>query len=58
LKYYRSNPEVLSVMIELSRKLYMDKSTGRKNRHYLHFKNRLAEIIQRIHDRADLKMRA
>lgn len=56
MKYYLSNPKVLSVMIELNSKLYMDECTGRKNQHYAHFKTKLANIIEKIRDRADLKM--
>lgn len=44
-RYYRKDPRVLSVMIEVKRALYMDESTGRKNEHFPNTQNKLQSIL-------------
>ncbi|MBR5933302.1 MAG: N-formylglutamate amidohydrolase [Treponema sp.] len=44
LKYYRKNRNVKSIMIELNRSLYMDK-TGKKTEGFAALKKEVAEII-------------
>jgi N-formylglutamate deformylase len=55
--YYRLEPEVLSAMIELNRKLYMDEKTGCKDESYPSIKSRLTRCIEKIQSRADAKLK-
>jgi len=52
LIYYKSNPAVLSVMIEVNRSLYMDEETGSKNSEFDQLKDTLQTIIQSLIDKA------
>ncbi|MFC2006816.1 N-formylglutamate amidohydrolase [Chloroflexota bacterium] len=46
--YYRINPRVMSVMIEVNRSLYMNDETGLKNSEFSQLKNTLHMIIQSL----------
>jgi len=46
--YYRSNPAVHSVMIEVNRSLYMNEDTGLKRRKFDHLSSMLHTIIQSL----------
>jgi N-formylglutamate amidohydrolase len=48
--YFQKNSNVHSVMIEINRRLYMDETTGARNRDYGCFKQELAAILHAIVD--------
>lgn len=54
LAFYASNPRVLSIMIELNRRLYMDEQTGQPHQGYSAVEQTLArilpEIVARFHE--------
>ncbi len=47
-QYYRMNPQILSIMIEINRKLYMDEKSGEKKQGYNVLHKHLAWVIQQI----------
>jgi N-formylglutamate deformylase len=47
-KFYQKNREVLSIMIELNRRLYMNEKTGEKNEKYQKIKSDLSWILNEI----------
>lgn len=44
-KHYRTDPRVLTVMIEVNRSLYMDEITGERNLSFIPLASRLQEIL-------------
>lgn len=46
MKHYQKESRVLSIMIEINRKLYMDESTGKKNNRFDKLKGNLSEILK------------
>ena len=46
LKFYRKNKNVNSVMLEINRSLYMDETTGQKNKNFLKVKQNILQIIR------------
>ena len=48
MKYYQKEPRVLSVMIELNRKLYMDEKTGEKSDRFENIKEILSETLSYV----------
>ena len=55
--YYRRNPYVFSIMIELSRKLYVDETTGVKNKNYPCLEEKLIKILRKLRNRVEMKMK-
>lgn len=45
LKFYKKNKNVRSVMLEINRSLYMDESTGKKNKYFSKLKQDISQII-------------
>ncbi len=45
MKHYQKESRVLSIMIELNRKLYMDERTGKKNNRFDNLRGKLSEIL-------------
>jgi N-formylglutamate amidohydrolase len=45
-KFYGINKNVMSVMIELNRRLYLDEATGRKSDNYLVLNERLTQVLR------------
>lgn len=48
LKFYRKNKNVMSVMIEINRSLYMDEKTGNKNKYFTNIKNDIFNVIKNL----------
>lgn len=48
LKFYRENKNVISVMIEVKRSLYMDEKTGEKTTSFSKIKNDISKILKNI----------
>ena len=48
LPYYKKEPKVLSVMIEVNRKLYMDELSGSKNSGYNTLKSNISIILSKL----------
>lgn len=48
MKHYQKESRVLSIMIELNRKLYMDESSGKKNNRFDNLRGKLSEILKRL----------
>jgi N-formylglutamate amidohydrolase len=48
IKYYRKSMDVISVMIEINRKLYMDENTGEKNNGFINTQDTINEILSII----------
>lgn len=46
--YYRSNKNVLSVMIELNRKLYLDESSSLKNENFGNIQKSLTDVLESL----------
>ena len=46
--YYRSNKNVLSVMIELNRKLYLDESSSLKNEYFGNIQKSLTDVLESL----------
>jgi len=55
--YYRRNPYVFSIMIELSKKLYIDETTGVKNKNYPCLEEKLIKILRKLRNRVEMKMK-
>jgi N-formylglutamate amidohydrolase len=49
MRYYRKDKAVLSVMIEVNRKLYMDESSGGKISGFNSIKRHLSMVVSKIH---------
>ncbi len=49
-RYYRQTRNVLSLMIEVNRKLYMDEATGRRSAKYELLKSLLGKALQKLGD--------
>jgi N-formylglutamate amidohydrolase len=49
MRYYRKNKAVLSVMIEVNRRLYMDESSGEKISAFNTIKRHLSMMVNKIH---------
>jgi len=47
-KYYRSNKNVLSVMIEVSRKLYLDESSALKDENFGNIQKSLTDVLESL----------
>lgn len=45
LSHYRKSPEVMSVMIEINRSLYMDEETGEKNYQFDQIRNLVGQLL-------------
>jgi N-formylglutamate amidohydrolase len=52
MKHYRKNQNVKSVMIEIHRKLYMDKSTGNRSADYAQFADTFQKSLEEIYKKA------
>jgi len=52
-KYYHKNSNVLSIMIEVNRKLYMDEESIEKNNNYEKIQNTIHKIISKLHKLVD-----
>lgn len=48
LKYYRQNNNVMSVMIEINRKLYMNEKTGEKNNGFNKINNDIVNVVKNL----------
>lgn len=48
MKYYHSDDRLLSVMIEVNRKLYMDEETGRKNEYFEKVRTDIREVLAEL----------
>lgn len=48
MKHYQKESRVLSIMIELNRKLYMDESSGKKNNRFDNLRGKLSEFLKRL----------
>jgi N-formylglutamate amidohydrolase len=48
LKFYATNPRVLSILIELNRRLYMDEQTGHPHQGYASLEETLAQILPEV----------
>lgn len=48
LKFYKENKNVISVMVEIKRSLYMDEKTGEKSSHFIKLKNDISKILKKI----------
>ena len=48
MRYYLKEPSVLSIMIEVNRKLYMDEISGRKNSGFNVLKGHITKILNKI----------
>ena len=46
--FYQKNREVLSIMVEVNRRLYMNEETGKKNEKYLKLQSDLSWILNEI----------
>ncbi len=46
--YYQKQPSVMSIMVEVNRRLYMDESTGLKNHEFYSIKQHIYSIINKI----------
>jgi N-formylglutamate deformylase len=47
-KYYHKNSNVLSIMIEVNRKLYMDEETIQKNNNFIEIKKTITKTISKL----------
>jgi N-formylglutamate deformylase len=48
MSYYQKEPSVVSIMVEVSRKLYMDESTGIKNSDFNFVRRNILSILNKI----------
>ena len=48
LKYYQTNSNVHSVMLEINRSLYMNERTGEKNKNFFKVKRDIIKIISKL----------
>ena len=48
MKYYHSDKRLMSVMIEVNRKLYMDEATGRKTENFLKVRTDISEVLAEV----------
>jgi len=54
MAYYRKESAVMSVMIEVNRKLYMDEQTGKGNSGFYTLKRQIAKILEKLPSQANL----
>jgi N-formylglutamate amidohydrolase len=54
--FYRTNKNVMSVMIELNRRLYLDEATGRKSSDYPVLNQRLTQILHAFETNINLRV--
>ena len=57
MKYYHQDRNLLSIMIEVNRRLYMDESTGEKTAGFEAVRNDIRDTIAEILAAPDEKMR-
>jgi N-formylglutamate deformylase len=48
MDYYRKDRKVLSIMIEVNKKLYMNEGTGKKNESYYSVKAKIQNVLKGI----------
>ena len=48
MDYYRKDRKVLSILIEINRKLYMNEKTGMKNGNYDSVKAKIQKVLKGI----------
>lgn len=49
--FYRTNKDVVSVMIELNRRLYLDEATGRKSHDYAVLSEQLTQVLHEFEEK-------